>query len=101
MMADYGIYKVRFNINHSIIREVHVYKIKANTININESITLERESIISKLNSNNNFFTLIKDPEGYLQIGAEVYVYQQCLEEYIKTEETCNKRDYLGKVSEY
>lgn len=100
-MGDYGIYKVRFNINRSKIREVQAYKIKANTININESITLDRESIISKIYSQNTFVTLVKDSEGYLQKGAEVYVYQQCLEDYIKTEDNCNRKDYLGKLSEY
>ncbi len=100
-MADYGIYKVRFNINHAIIREVHVYKIKANTININESITMDRERIISLIYSQNTFVTLIKDSEGYLQKGTEVYVSQQCLEDYIKIEDNCKSEDYLGKLSEY
>ncbi|TGE31416.1 hypothetical protein [Desulfosporosinus sp. Sb-LF] len=100
-MADYGIYKVRFNINHSRIREVQVYKIKANTINVNESITMDRESIISKIYSQNSFVTLIKDPGGYLRKGTEVYIYQQCLEDYIKTEDNCSRMDYLGKLSEY
>ncbi|TGE35356.1 hypothetical protein E4K67_25520 [Desulfosporosinus fructosivorans] len=100
-MGDYGIYKVRFNINHSKIREAQVYKIKDNTININESITMNRESIISKIYSHDSFVTLIKDPGGYLQKGAEVYIYQLCLEDYIKTEDNCIRTDYLGKLSEF
>lgn len=100
-MADYGIYRVRFNINHSKIREVHVYNIKGNSININESMTLERDSIIARINSKNRFVTLIKDSEGYLQIGEEINVYHQGHEDFIKIEENGINRDQLGKISEY
>lgn len=100
-MADYGIYKVRYNIDHSKIREVHVYNIKVNTINISESITLDRDSIISRINANNKFVTLIKDSEGYLQIGTDVHVYQLGHGDFIKTEENGIKRDHLDKLSEF
>lgn len=100
-MADYGIYKARFNIDHSKIREVHVYNIKVNKININESITLDRDSVISKMSSNNKFVTLIQNAEGNLEIGAEVHVYQLEHEDFIKTEENGLKQDHLDKLSEY
>lgn len=100
-MADYGIYKVRFNINHSKIREVHVYNIKVNTININESITMDRDTMISKINSNNKLVTLIQSSEGDLQIGSEVKIYKLGHEDFIKTEENDIKQDNLDKLVEY
>lgn len=100
-MADYGIYRVRFNMDRSKIREVHVYNIKGNTININESMSLGRDSLISRINTKNKFVTLIKDSEGYLQIGAEVNVYHQGQEDFVKIEENGINQDQLGKMSEY
>lgn len=100
-MADYGIYRVRYNIDHSKIREVHVYNIKANTININESMSLDRDSIISRMKTKNRFVTLIKNSEGYLRIGAEANVYQHGHEDFIKIEENGINQDQLGKLSEY
>lgn len=98
-MADYGIYEVHFKEERIEIEEVHAYKIENNSTN--GSYTFSKKDVISKIESNYKFVTLIKKSDGNWQIGAEVIVYTVDGKKYIKTEANNTKKDNLGKLPEY
>lgn len=98
-MADYGIYKVKYDSDHSEIVEVHAYKIENNSTN--GSNTFTRDGVISKIEANLKVVTLMKKSDGNWEIGAEVIVYKVDDEKFIKTEANNTKKDNLGKLPEY
>ncbi|MDD3269060.1 MAG: DUF3892 domain-containing protein [Syntrophomonadaceae bacterium] len=98
-MADYGIYEVRYDSDHSKIEEVHAYKIENNSTN--GSYTFSRDAIISKIEANYKVVTITKKSDGNWQIGADVIVYKVDNEKFIKTEANNTKKDNLGELPEY
>lgn len=98
-MADYGIYEVKYDTEHSKIKEVHAYKVENNSTK--GSNTFSRDTVISKIEANDKFFTLIKKFDGNWKIGADVIVYKVDNEKYIKTEANNTKKDNLGELPEY
>lgn len=100
-MADYGIYEVHYDDDHSNIEQVHAKLIQDNKAS--GEYALSKDEVVSKIEDNTKIITLIKGKNGSSNwfIGAEVSVIEIDNKKFIKTEPNNKKEDNLGELPEY
>lgn len=100
-VAEYGIYEVHYDEDHSSIEEVHAKLIQDSKAS--GEYALSKDEVVNKIENNYKVVTLLKkdDGSGNWIIGAEVLVSVIDGQKYIKTEPNDKKEDNLGELPEY
>ena len=87
-MADYGVYEVKYDNEHSKIKEVHAYKVEDNSTK--GSNIFSRDTVISKIEGNDKFFTLLKKSDGNYRL-------KKAIKEIMENDDKEKNQDILKK----
>ncbi|MGB9980595.1 DUF3892 domain-containing protein [Methanobacterium sp.] len=91
--ADYGISAVRFNGKGTYIDQVRVHKDKGNAIG--DAEIWSREQIVTALEHNYTFITILNGSQGIWSEGQKVNIVHVDGSKYIRTDEDHNPSDNL------
>ena len=97
--ADYCISAVRYNSTGNHIEKVQVCEDYGNTLgNFEEWL---RSNVISALDNNKTFVTIIKNEGGSCSIGTDVHVVNINGTKYIRTDNNKTTRDNLEDLPKF
>ncbi len=94
--ADYGISAVRFNGKGIYIDQVRVHKDKGNAIG--DAEVWSREQVVSALESNYTFITILNGNQGIWDEGQEVNIIRVNGNKYIRTDKDLTPSDNLDNL---
>ena len=94
--ADYGISAVRFNGEGIYIDQVRVHKDKGNAMG--DAEVWSREQVVSALESNYTFMTILNCNQGIWSEGQEVSIVQVNGNKYIRTDKDQTPSDNLDNL---
>ena len=94
--ADYAISAVRFNGKGTYIDQVRVHKDKGNAIG--DAEVWSREEIVSALEHDYTFITILNGNQGIWDEGQVVNIVQVDGNKYIRTDEVNNPSDSLNNL---
>ena len=96
--ADYGISAVQYDIEKTRINKVKVHEDEGDTIGV-AAIWL-RSDVISSLENNETFVTIIKGSDGKWKKGEDVRIVKINNINYIRTDRNQKSSDNLGNLPE-
>lgn len=94
--ADYGISEVRYNTKGTHIDQVKVHKDNGNSIGVAE--VWSREKVVSKLEDNNSFVTILRNSDGKWTEGRKVEIVKVNGTKYIRTDKNNTAADNLENL---
>lgn len=97
--ADYCISAVSYSEDPKHIKEAKVHKDKGGTIGPGK--TWSRSQIVSSIESEHSFITILRSEDGKFERGEDVHVIKVNGKEYIRTDKNEIKEDNLGDLPEY
>lgn len=97
--ADYGISAVKFNDGENHVDQVRVHKDKGNAMG--DAEVWPRERVISALESNYTFITILNYNGGVWDEGKEVNIVQVNGNKYIRTDKDQTPSDNLDNLPKF
>ncbi len=97
--ADYGISAVKFNDGGTQIYQVKVHKDKGNSIG--DAELWSRDQIISALENDYTFITILNQNQGIWGEGEEVNIVQVNGNKYIRTDHDQTPSDSLDNLPKF
>jgi len=97
--ADYGISEVRYNSEHTHIDKVKVHEDKGESIGSGEEWF--RTKVVSALERDTTFVTILKKKDGTWRKGQEVHVVTIHGVKYIRTDKNQTTTDNLEDLPEF
>lgn len=94
--ADYCISAVRFNDEGNYIDQVRVHKDKGNAMG--DAEIWSRDEVVSALESNYTFITILNGNQGIWDEGQKVNIVQVNGNKYLRTDEDHNPSDNLNNL---
>ncbi len=98
--ADYLIFAVHYNADHSRIENVKCYQDMGDTLGTTV-ILLSREQVIGSIEAGNTYMTITRNNDGKWKQGARVEIITVNYKKYIRTDRNRTEKDNLENLEEF
>lgn len=97
--ADYGISKVRYNVERTHIMKVKVHEDKGDSIGVATEWT--RNQVVSVIEGGKSFVTILQDSDGRWRKGQDIHIITVNSVKYIRTDQNRTASDNLENLPEF